>query len=131
MNHKCMKTNPMTMKNQPLFLDIYPRCRKWGLYKIEMAKFHLHLPTCMKSSMCRSTMLERFFTRSFAPLSVIHNFGCHDDIMMMEKSRSSPEHFPEKKLLLSVSRNNIFKGGSQATYIFAYENELFSQAALS
>jgi hypothetical protein len=30
---------------------------------------------------------------------VIHNFGCHNDVMMMEKSSSSLEHFPEKSYL--------------------------------
>jgi hypothetical protein len=30
---------------------------------------------------------------------VIHNFGHHDDVMMMEKSSSSLEHFPEKSCI--------------------------------
>jgi hypothetical protein len=30
---------------------------------------------------------------------VIHNFGCHADVMMMENSSSSLEHFPEKSYL--------------------------------
>jgi hypothetical protein len=34
-----------------------------------------------------------------ADLIVIHNFGRHDDVMMMEKSGSSLEHFPKKSYL--------------------------------
>jgi hypothetical protein len=54
--------------------------------------------------------------------TVIHKFGHHDDVMILVNSGSSLEHFPEKSYLLSLSRNHIFKGGSQATYIFACEN---------
>jgi hypothetical protein len=36
---------------------------------------------------------------SMSMIHVIHNFGHHDDVMMMEKSSSSLEHFPEKSYL--------------------------------
>jgi len=39
--------------------------------------------------------------------------------------------FSWEKLLSSLSRNLIFEGGSQTANTFAYENDLFSQAALS
>jgi hypothetical protein len=32
-------------------------------------------------------------------IGVIHNFGLHDDVMMMEKPSSSLEHFHEKSYL--------------------------------
>ena len=35
----------------------------------------------------------------FNQTSVIHNFGCRDDVMMMEKLGSSLEPFPEKSYL--------------------------------
>jgi hypothetical protein len=75
---------------------------------------------CFEESILDTSILEPLHWTIH--LTVIHNFGCHDDAMMIEKSGSSLEHFPEKSYLLSTSINYIFEGCLQATYIFSCDN---------
>jgi hypothetical protein len=53
---------------------------------------------------------------------VTHDFGYHDDVLMMVYSGSSLELSLEKKLPSSLSRNHSFEEGSQAANTFACEN---------